>query len=63
MRLPLNPGQPLWLPQGSVRGILALVAGAVFGTMALVGTLPAEASERILGIVFTAYFVQKVAGK
>ena len=55
-----DKSQPLWLPKGSVRAILALIAGIVFAVLAFT-TLPVEATERIVMVVFTAYFVQKAA--
>lgn len=51
-----DPKQPLWLPAGSVRAIIALVlVGAV------VLSAPADAIVRIGELVVTAYFVTKAA--
>lgn len=49
--------EPLWMPAGSVRSIIAL--GVTFSTVAAVFTLPAEAYGALLGLsgfVMKAYF-------
>jgi len=56
-----NPKQPLWLPQGSVRAILALglVGSVVF--LAVIGTVDATRVVELASIVAAFYFAGKAA--
>ena len=50
-----NNSQPLWMPQGSVRAILALLI-----VVAVVAVAPDQVAD-LAKIVVPAYFVAKVA--
>lgn len=47
----LNKSQPLWLPQGSVRSLIAFIA--------IGGYLAGQMSETILGVVIAFYFADR----
>jgi hypothetical protein len=57
----IDPTQPLWLPKGSVRAILALLVVVPAAIIALSSGITFT-SDQIIGLVsliLTAYFVQK----
>lgn len=57
----MNPNQPLWMPKGSVRAIIALLVIAPITVVALRSNI-AFTGDQVIGIaslVLTAYFVQK----
>lgn len=66
----MDPKQPLWMPRGSVRALLALVVviATVFliGSLALSGALePKEAALMLVGLatlILNAYFLSRKDG-
>ena len=57
----MNPNQPLWLPKGSVRSLLALVIVVPVAVIALSSGI-AISGDQFVGLVtlvLTAYFVDK----
>lgn len=60
-----DPQQPLWLPEGSVRAIIALfVVVVVVGYFALIGGEVAIAAlATVLGSVVTFYFQKRQSGE
>ena len=57
--MPENSKEPLWLPKGSVRAIIALaVVGAGIGMFAIKGNIP-EALVGIIGMIVGFYFGKK----
>jgi len=59
----LSKDQPLWLPKGSVRSLLALAVTLTVCAMALVGTITAEAFLAIASAVVAFYFGNRGANK
>lgn len=59
----MNRSQPLWLPRGSVRAILALVITVPIAIIVLRSAITFSADQVIglASLVLTAYFVQKAA--
>ena len=57
----MNPKEPLWLPRGSVRAILALMLVGVLSWLAITGKVEAAAFITIVGVVVTFYFVSKAS--
>ena len=55
----MNPKEPLWLPRGSVRAILALLLVGVLCWLALTGKLEAAAFGAIVAGVVAYYFASK----
>jgi hypothetical protein len=55
----LDPRQPLWLPEGSVRAIVALVLVTVLSILTLQGQVTGEAFLTIVAAVVAFYFGQK----
>ena len=51
---------PLWLPPGSVRAIIALALTALVFYLAVIGSLQADKVLAILGVVVGFYFGTKV---
>lgn len=56
-----NANQPLWLPPGSVRAILALVLVLAVVALAFAGRIDAKEILPLASLVVGAYFVQKAA--
>ena len=56
-----DPKQPLWLPVGSVRAIIALVIVAAVVVLAFAGRLDPKELLPLASLVVGAYFVQKAA--
>jgi hypothetical protein len=54
----LDPRYPLWLPKGSIRGVLALLI-VVFGGGYLITAGATEAVIAIVSTVATFYFVER----
>ena len=54
-----NNKQPLWMPQGSVRSILALALTGVTCAMALGGTISGETFLTVQAVVVSFYFGTK----
>lgn len=59
----LDPNQPLWLPEGSVRAIIALftVVSVVTFFVLLGGEVAVAALAATLGSVITFYFTKRNA--
>jgi hypothetical protein len=55
----MNPKEPLWLPRGSVRAILALLLVGMLCWLALTGKFEAEDFRVIVAVVVTFYFAGK----
>lgn len=57
----LNPNEPLGLPKGSIRSILALVIVAPVAALALTSGIQLSGDQFIgvVTLVLTAYFVDK----
>jgi len=55
----MNPKEPLWLPRGSVRAILALVLVGVFSALAWTGQIEAAAFTGVVAGVIAYYFASK----
>ena len=57
----MNGNQPLWLPKGSIRAILALVITVPIAIIVLRSAITFSADQVIglASLVLTAYFVQK----
>lgn len=57
----LSNNQPLWMPSGSVRAIIALLLVIPLAIIALRSgiTLTGDQLIGVVGLVVTAYFVQK----
>ena len=57
----MNPNQPLWMPKGSIRAILALVITVPIAIIVLRSGITFSADQVIglASLVLTAYFVQK----
>jgi hypothetical protein len=53
--------QPLWLPPGSVRSIIALVLVVAVITLAFRGAVDAKELLPLASLVVGAYFVSKAA--
>jgi len=53
----MDPKQPLWMPQGSVRAILAIVLVGAFIALAFLGR-SLEAMTGIVGAVVGWYFAK-----
>lgn len=56
-----NANQPLWLPPGSVRAILALVLVLAVVALAFAGRIDAKEVLPLASLVVGAYFVAKAA--
>lgn len=59
----MNSRQPLWMPQGSVRAILALLIGVPIAIVVLRSNVTFT-SDQVIGLasmVFPAYFILKAA--
>ena len=56
-----NANQPLWLPPGSVRAILALVLVLAVVALAFAGRIDAKEVLPLASLEVGAYFVQKAA--
>lgn len=56
-----DPKQPLWLPAGSIRALLALVLVVAVVVMGFLGRIDANKLWDLGAIVVTAYFVSKAA--
>ena len=56
-----NPEEPLGLPKGSVRAILAL--GVIFSSVVLLalGKIDVEQFAALTGVIVAFYFIQKTA--
>ncbi len=54
-----NPKQPLWLPQGSVRAILALVLVTAVVALAFLGLITADRLVELAAVVVAFYFAGK----
>ena len=52
----LNPKAPLWLPYGSIRGLLALALIAVFCAGFIAGMIPSDAFVPVAAMVAAFYF-------
>lgn len=63
--IPFNPRQPLGLPQGSVRAILALlvITPVTFISLKSGVTFTGDQVVGLAALVMTAYFVQKAGDK
>lgn len=59
----IDPKQPLWLPAGSVRAIIALVLVAVFAILAIRSSVSVDPKDfaNVVILVVGAYFVAKAA--
>lgn len=57
----LNPRQPLWLPAGSVRAILALLLVLAVIAMGFMGRIDAKELLPLASLVVGAYFVNKAS--
>jgi hypothetical protein len=59
----LDPKQPLWMPEGSVRSIIALVLVAVFALLALRSNVAIDPKDfaSVVLLVVGAYFVAQAA--
>ena len=60
----MNPNQPLWLPKGSIRAILALLLIVPVTVIALRSNIVLT-GDQLIGVVMaviTAYFIDKVRG-
>jgi tryptophan-rich sensory protein len=59
----LNPQEPLWLPPGSVRAIIAIILVAVFAVVAIRSAITIEAKDlvTIVILVLGFYFIAKAA--
>lgn len=57
----MNPNQPLWLPPGSVRAVLALMLVGVLSYLAVTGQIKAESFIGIVAAVVAFYFGTKAA--
>ena len=59
----LDPKQPLWLPEGSVRSIIALVVVAVFALLAIRSNVSIDPKDfgNVVVLVVGAYFVAQAA--
>ena len=60
-----DPTQPLWLPKGSIRAILALLIVVPLVAIVLTSrlTLSADQFVGLVSLILTAYFVDKVGGR
>lgn len=58
---PLDPQQPLWLPEGSVRALIALftVITVILFFITVGGEVAIAALAAVLGSVTTFYFTKK----
>lgn len=54
-----NPKAPLWMPYGSIRGLLALALVGVTCVLALNGSITGEAFLTIVAVVIGFYFGAK----
>lgn len=54
-----DPKQPLWLPRGSVRAILAIALTGVICGLAAVGTVSGDAFLAVQASVIAFYFGTK----
>lgn len=61
----MNPRQPLWMPQGSVRAVLALLIIVPVTVVAVRSNITFSADQLIglASLVLTAYFVSKAAAR
>lgn len=59
----LNPKQPLWLPQGSVRALLAIILIVSTVILAVQGQIEARVIAELAGIVAAFYFAAKASEK
>jgi hypothetical protein len=59
----MNPNQPLWLPKGSVRAILALALVIPVTALALTSGIKLNGDQFVglVTLILTAYFVDKAA--
>ena len=59
----MNPKEPLWLPRGSVRAVLALLLVAPIAIILLRSNIAFSADQAIglASLILAAYFVQKAA--
>jgi hypothetical protein len=60
-----NPKQPLWMPAGSVRAILAIAVTAVMCVVALRSNI-ALSADQVVGLgslVLGFYFLQKTSAR
>lgn len=56
----MDDKQPLWLPAGSVRAMLALgIEAVIWGRYAITGTLPDQALLGIATLVLGAYGIAR----
>ena len=55
----MNSKEPLWLPRGSVRAILALIFVIVFAGLAWTGQIEPKEFGLIVAVVVTYYFAGK----
>ena len=60
-----DPTQPLWLPAGSIRAIIALVLVAVFAILAVRSSVAVDPKDfaNVVVLVVGAYFVAKAAAR
>lgn len=60
----MSPREPLWLPRGSVRAIIALVVVIAFVIAFLTGVAKVDPKDfgAIVVIVVTAYFITRSSG-
>jgi len=61
----LDNRQPLWLPRGSIRAIIALIVVAPVAILALTSniTLTGDQFVGLVSLIIGAYFVQKTAAQ
>ncbi len=52
-------GQPLWLPKGSIRAVIALVVVVTWVVLLLAGALVPKEFYVILGAIVTFYFMAR----
>lgn len=55
----LTREDPLWMPQGSVRAIIALMIVATFCYLAVKGVIPIDAFMNAVLLLLGFYFMQK----
>lgn len=61
----MNPNQPLWMPKGSIRAILAILLIAPVTVIALRSNIVLT-GDQLIGVVMaviTAYFIDKARGQ